>query len=100
MNGAELEEAAESISDHARAYRKALKHAVAKEERDALEAARDQAEAVSDAADTLRSRIRSGKPASGEAGVVAAEFAALESAVQGRTTRFFTGPVTRWRAMR
>ncbi|HEX7037884.1 MAG TPA: hypothetical protein VF210_19115 [Pseudomonadales bacterium] len=85
INDAELEDAAESISEHARAYRKALKQAFAKEERDALEAARDQAEALSDAAETLRSRIRSGKPASGEAGVVAAEFAALETAVEGRT---------------
>jgi hypothetical protein len=85
VNDKEIQQAADAISKEARAYRKALSSAYTKEEKDALAAAQKSADGLSKAAESLRSRSESGKPASGEAGVLAEALTAVETAVAGRT---------------
>lgn len=85
INDAEITEAADAVTKQGQSYRKALKDAFTKEESAALETAQKSVDALSTAAKNLKSRIKSGKPASGEAGVVAEKFAAVQAAVAGRT---------------
>jgi hypothetical protein len=85
VNDKEIQQAADTISKEARAYRKAIGKAYSKDEKDALAAAQKSADGLSKAADSLSSRSQSGKPASGEAGVLAEALAAVETAVAGKT---------------
>jgi hypothetical protein len=84
INDQEVEEAADAIADSASSYRKGLKDAFPKEEKAALETAQGNVDALEKAAKNLRSRVDSGKPASGEAGVVAESYAAVKKAVGDR----------------
>jgi hypothetical protein len=85
INDAEVVQATDAVTKHATAYRKALKDAFTKEESAALQAAQKSVDALSTAAKNLKSRMKSGKPASGEAGVVAEKYAAVQASVAGRT---------------
>jgi hypothetical protein len=85
INDAEVMQATDAVTKHATAYRKALKGAFTKEESAALQTAQKSVDALSTAAKNLKSRMKSGKPASGEAGVVAEKYAAVQTAVAGRT---------------
>lgn len=85
INDGEIVAATDTVTKQAQAYRKALKDAFTKEESAALGTAQKSADALSTAAKNLKSRIKSGKPASGEAGVVGETFAAAQAAVAGRT---------------
>ncbi len=85
INDAEIVQATDAITKQAQSYRKALKGAFPKEESAALTTAQKSADALSSAAKNLKSRIKSGKPASGEAGVVGETFAAAQAAAAGRT---------------
>jgi hypothetical protein len=85
INDAEIVQATDAITKQASAYRKALKGAFRKEESAALQTAQKSADALSSAAKNLKSRIKSGKPATGEAAVVTEKLAAAEAAVAGRT---------------
>jgi hypothetical protein len=85
INDQEVEETAEALAQHAQTYRKGLKDAFSKEEEAALKTAQASADQLATAAKNLRSRVSSGKPASGEAGVVAEKYATAEKAIAGRT---------------
>jgi hypothetical protein len=85
INDAEVEQAVDSLVKAAGSYRKAIGPAFSKEEKPALQAAQKAVDTLVDSAKALKSRIRSGKPASGEAGAVTASYAAVEAAVAGRT---------------
>lgn len=85
INDAEITQAADQITKNAASYRKALKDAFTKEESTARAAAEKSVDAVSSAAKSLKSRLGSGKPASGEAAVLAESLAAAQAAVAGRT---------------
>lgn len=85
INDQEVEETAEALAQHAQTYRKGLKDAFSKEEEAALKAAQESADQLATAAKNLRSRVSSGKPASGEAGVVVENYATAEKALAGRT---------------
>lgn len=85
INDAELTQAADQVVKGVASYRKALKPAFTKEESTARASAEKSADAVTSAAKTLKSRIGSGKPASGEAAALAEALKAAEAAVAGRT---------------
>lgn len=85
INDAEISQAADQIVKNASSYRKALKGAFTKEESAARASAEKGSDAVSNAAKALKSRIKSGKPASGEAAALAEALAAAEATVAGRT---------------
>jgi hypothetical protein len=85
INDAEIEQAAETISREAKTFRKGLSGAFPKNEAAALATAQKSADSLSRAADTLKTRSRSDKPASGEAGVLAEALAATKTSVEGRT---------------
>ncbi len=85
INDGEIVAATDVVTKQAQAYRKALKGAFTNEESAALGTAQKSADALSTAAKNLKSRIKSGKPASGEAGVVGETFAAAQAAVTGRS---------------
>ena len=85
INDAEIVSATDTVTKQAQAYRNALKGAFTKEESAELKAAQKSADALSSAAKNLKSRVKSGKPASGEAGVLGEAFAAAQTAVSGRT---------------
>lgn len=76
INDAGIEQAAETISKEAKTFRKGVSGAFPKEDAAALATAQKSADSLSTAADTLKSRSRSDKPASGEAGVLAEALAA------------------------
>jgi hypothetical protein len=83
INDAEVEEAADAVAKHAQSYKKGLKDAFP-DDKAALDAAEDSVDALVSAAKKLRSRVDSGKPASGEAGVVREALAAVKTAVGDR----------------
>lgn len=85
INDAEIAEAADAVTKNASSYRKALKDAFTKEESAALTTAQKSVDALSTAAKNLKSRINSGKPASGEAGALAEAVTAAKATVAGRT---------------
>lgn len=85
VNDAEIQQAADAVGKNAKASRKALKSAFTKEESSALTQAQQQFDSLSDAAKALKARIKAGKPASGEAGVLREQLAATEASLSGRT---------------
>ncbi len=85
INDAEIGQAADAVAKQAGAYKKSLTAAFGKEESEQLKAAQKSADELASAAKALKSRIGSGKAASGEAAVVAEKFAAAEASVTGRT---------------
>jgi hypothetical protein len=85
INDAELEQAAELVAKQAETFRKGVKDAYSKEEKGALETVQADADAVSDAARKLASKIDDEKPATGEAANLARSVAAVEKDVAGRT---------------
>lgn len=85
MNDAEISQAADQVVKNASSYRKALKGAYTKEESAERTSAEKSTDAVTNAAKALKSRLGSGKPASGEAAALAEALTAAEAAVAGRT---------------
>lgn len=85
INDAELEQAAEIVAKQAETFRKGVKDAYSKEEKGALETVQADADAVSDAARKLASKIDDEKPATGEAANLVRSVAAVEKDVAGRT---------------
>lgn len=85
INDKEIQTAAQNVSKEAKAFKKGLSGAFTKEESAALQTAQKASDGLVKAADALRSRSASGKPSSGEAGVLAEALAAVEAAVAGRT---------------
>jgi hypothetical protein len=85
INDEEITQAADTMTKHAQNYKKQLKGAFTKEESEQLAAAQKSADELAAAAKNLKSRVKSGKPASGEAGVVAEKYAAAQAAVAGRS---------------
>lgn len=85
INDAEVGQAADAVVKEVSAYKKALSGAFSKDESAALKAAQKSADELATAAKNLKARIKSGKAASGEAGVVAEKRAAAQAAVTGRT---------------
>lgn len=85
VNDREIAQASADLAKHAQSFKKGLKAGFTKEEGAALKTAESDVDALADAAKNLKSRIGSGKPASGEAGVVLERHAAVSKAVAGRT---------------
>lgn len=85
INDAEIVEATDAVTKGASSYRSALKGAFTKEESAALTTAQKSVDALTTAAKNLKSRINSGKPASGEAVVLSEKLAAAQATVAGRT---------------
>lgn len=85
INDKEIQVAAQNVSKDSKAFRKALSGAFTKEEAAALQAVQKSTDALAKAAEALRSRSASGKPSSGEAGVVAEAIANVEKTLAGRT---------------
>lgn len=84
INDAEISQAADAVMKNAQSYRKSLKTAYTKEESAARTTAEKSVDALSGAAKALKSRIQSGKPASGEAAVLAEKLTAVKAAVADR----------------
>jgi hypothetical protein len=84
INDAEIMQATDALTTQAQAYRKALKEAFTKEESAELATAQKSIDALSTAAKNLKGRVKAGKPASGEAAVVAKAFTATPATVSGR----------------
>lgn len=85
VNDAEIQQAADAIVKNANSSRKALKNAFTKEESAALSQVQEQFDSLSKAAKALKARIKAGKPASGEAGVLREQLAVTEAGLSGRT---------------
>lgn len=85
VNDGEIEQASSDLVKHAQSYRKGLKAGFTKEEEAALKAVQSDVDALADAAKNLKSRVGSGKPASGEAGVVLERHAAVSKGMAGRS---------------
>lgn len=98
INDAEISQAADQVVKNASSYRKTLKGAFTKEESAARASAEKGADAVTNAAKALKSRIGSGKPASGEAAALGETLTAAEATVAGRTLP--EGATTAWTAVK
>lgn len=97
INDAELQQATDAIVKNAQTYRKALTETFTKDEKPALQTAQASVDALSNAAKALKSRISSGKPATGEAANLGKQAAAVQSGVSGRQ---LSAPATQaWTAM-
>lgn len=84
VNDGEIEQASSDLIKHAQSYKKGLKAGFSKEEEAAQKAIQADVDALADAAKNLKSRVGSGKPASGEAGVVLERHAAVSEGMAGR----------------
>lgn len=85
INDAEIQQAADVVIRNAQTSRRGLKKAYSRDEAEALAAAQKNIAALEKAARALKSRLKSGKPASGEAGVLGEQFAVSRSAITGRS---------------
>jgi hypothetical protein len=85
MNDLEIQQAADSVIDHGSKLRKKLSDVFSKEEKQARETAQTDIDAMQKAAKNLKARVDDGKPASGEAAVLADSVKKLRASLGTRT---------------
>ena len=85
MNDLEIQQAADSVIDHGSKLRKKLSDVFSKEEKQAKETAQADIDAMQKAAKNLKARVDDGKPASGEAAVLADSVKKLRASLGTRT---------------